>query len=381
MKQKEIKFCLTVGVSVFLLYLAIHFWPTVFSFLGAVMSAALPLFIGAGLAYILALPMDFYQRVLFAKCKKRWLLKIKLPLCLVLSVLSVFAVVGLIIGLIVPQLISCVQLILDLLPGAISKLLALLEEHNLLSDDVFNRLSAIDWKSRIGDLINMVTSGVSGVVNMVITTVAGLISGVVTGLLSFIFALYILLSRKQLKRQFSRLFATYLPKTWNGTITYLLSVLNESFHKYIVGQCLEAVILGVLCAAGMLILRLPYAGMISALIAFTALIPIAGAYIGAAVGAFMILTVSPLKALIFLVFLIILQQIEGNFIYPKVVGTSLGLPGFWVLAAVTIGGGMFGVVGMLLGVPFAAALYRILRRDVRAREAKLQPPQEEESKE
>lgn len=146
---------------------------------------------------------------------------------------------------------------------------------------------------------------------------------------------------------------------------YVLSVLNDSFHKYIVGQCTEAVILGVLCTIGMLILGLPYATMIGALIALTALIPVAGAYIGAGVGAFMVLTVSPIQAVIFLVYIVILQQLEGNLIYPRVVGSSMGLPAIWVLVAVTIGGGVMGIPGMLLGVPLAATFYRLIRDDVK----------------
>ena len=145
---------------------------------------------------------------------------------------------------------------------------------------------------------------------------------------------------------------------------YVLGIVNDCFRKYIVGQCTEAVILGVLCTIGMLLLRLPYATMVGALIAFTALIPIAGAYIGAFVGAFMILTVSPAKALIFLIFIVVLQQLEGNIVYPRVVGSSLGLPGIWVLAAVTVGGGVLGIPGMLLGVPLMAAAYKLIRDDV-----------------
>ena len=144
----------------------------------------------------------------------------------------------------------------------------------------------------------------------------------------------------------------------------MVGVINDCFHRYIVGQCTEAVILGVLCMLGMMIIRLPYATMIGALIGFTALIPVAGAYIGAFVGAFMILTVAPVKALIFLVFIVVLQQLEGNLIYPRVVGSSLGLPAIWVLAAVTVGGGVLGVPGMLLGVPLTAAVYRLVRNDV-----------------
>jgi predicted PurR-regulated permease PerM len=149
----------------------------------------------------------------------------------------------------------------------------------------------------------------------------------------------------------------------------VLGILNDSFHKYIVGQCVEAVILGTLCVLGMLIFRFPYATMIGTLVGFTALIPVAGAYIGAGVGTFMILTVSPMKAVLFLIFIAVLQQVEGNLIYPKVVGSSIGLPGMWVLAAVTVGGSLFGVFGMLVGVPMAAALYRILKNDMHQREA------------
>ncbi|MBR3836789.1 MAG: AI-2E family transporter [Clostridia bacterium] len=368
-KHKETRICATVGISAFLLYLAIHFWPQVATLLGTLFSAALPLILGAGLAYIFALPMDFYRHRFFPKSQKKWVAKLRDPLCLVFSVLSVLAVIALVIGLVVPQLISCVRLILDLVPTAMRSIIAFLDEHHLLSEDVLAILKDVDWKSRIGDLFDVVTNGVTGVVGVVINTVTGVISGIVTGFLSFIFAMYILLRRPQLERQFNRVCRCYLSHRIYTKLAYFISVTNDCFHKYIVGQCVEAVILGVLCAIGMLILRLPYAAMISALIAFTALIPIAGAYIGAAVGAFMILTVSPLKALIFLIFLVILQQLEGNLIYPKVVGSSLGLPGIWVLAAITLGGGIMGILGMFLGVPLFAVLYRILRRNVKNREA------------
>jgi predicted PurR-regulated permease PerM len=177
----------------------------------------------------------------------------------------------------------------------------------------------------------------------------------------------VLLERDSLHRQFGKLLRRLLPTKWQGRFSYLMHTLDDCFHRYIVGQCLEAAIIGMLCSLGMMLLRLPYATMVGALVGFTALIPVAGAYIGASVGAFMILTVDPVQALIFLVFLVILQQLEGNLIYPKVVGSSLGLPGIWVLAAVTVGGGIMGITGMLLGVPLAAAAYRLLREDVNSR--------------
>jgi predicted PurR-regulated permease PerM len=161
----------------------------------------------------------------------------------------------------------------------------------------------------------------------------------------------------------------------------VLETLNESFHNFVVGQCLEALILGALCTLGMLIFRFPYAVMVGTLVGFTALIPIAGAYIGAFVGAFVIFTVRPLSALFFLIYIVVLQQIEGNIIYPRVVGTSLGLPGIWVLAAVMIGGNVGGVVGMLLGVPLCSALYKLLREDVQRRRALATNPPEEQPEE
>lgn len=372
MKKIDVKTCLTVGVSAFLLYLAIHYWTPVSSFLSSLLAAALPLFIGFCIAYIISLPMGFFERKLFPRAKKKWLNRARRPLCLVLSVLCLLAIFSLVTVLVLPQLISCVQLIANRLPGFIDKGIDLMQKHHLLSDSIVQTLDSIDWKSRIGEILNVVTTGVSGVMTVLIETVTGVISGVVTAFLSFIFACYLLLSQEKLKGQLSRFALAFFPQSFNRTLFHVIDVVGQSFRKYIVGQCVEALLLGILCAMGMLILRLPYAAMISALIAFTALIPIAGAYIGAAVGAFMILTVSPMKALIFLIFLVILQQLEGNLIYPRVVGSSLGLPGLWVLAAVTVGGALAGVVGMLLGVPLAAALYKLLREAIAQREEKAQ---------
>ena len=191
--------------------------------------------------------------------------------------------------------------------------------------------------------------------------------------MGLIFSFYLLLCKDRLAGQCSRLMRRYLRPAWYENITYVLRVLDDCFSRYIVGQCVEAVILGTLCTLGMLVLRLPYATMIGALTAFTALIPVAGAYIGGAVGALMVFSVSPVKAIIFIVFLVVLQQAEGNLIYPKVVGSSLGLPAIWVLAAVTVGGGIMGIAGMLLGVPIAAALYRLLKNDLNKPQTPVKP--------
>ena len=361
----EWKTCLKVGVSIFVLYLCIHYWQPVMAVVAEALGAASPLLIGCVIAYPINILMSFYERKFFPRATQKGIVAVRRPICMLLAAVTLVAVIALIMVLIVPQLISCVQVIFAELPGAITDLVAWLDKYDFLPDNILDKLMEVDWNSRIGQIIEVLTSGIGSVVEVVINAVTSVFSGIVTALISLIFAVYLLASKERLKRQSKALLERYIGHTWRVRILYVLSVLDDCFHRYIVGQCIEAVILGVLCAIGMAILRLPYATMIGALIAFTALIPIAGAYIGAAVGAFMILTVSPMKALIFLIFLVILQQLEGNIIYPRVVGSSMGLPGIWVLAAVTVGGGMMGVAGMLLGVPLAAAVYRLVREDVR----------------
>lgn len=362
--KTDAKSLLKVGIAIFLLYLCIHYWTGISGFLLTIVGAAFPLTIGCVIAYLINILMSWFEWHYFPNSIRPAVIKSRRIVCLITAILSMLAIVALIVWLVLPQLIDCIMLIINILPGTIEKLLAQIEKLNILPEDIFNFLEGIDWKSQIGKILEGVTSGVGSVMETVFKAVSSVFSGVVTALLAIIFALYLLLGRDRLAGQFRRLMHRYLRPRWFDKVMYFLGILNDSFHKFIVGQCIEAVVLGLLCTIGMSIFRFPYATMIGALVAFTALIPVAGAYIGAGVGAFMILTVSPMQALLFLVFIVVLQQLEGNIIYPRVVGSSIGLPGIWVLAAVTIGGGIMGVVGMLLGVPLVAALYRILREDL-----------------
>ena len=358
------KDCLKIGVSIFVLYLCIHFWPGAVALAKTFLGAAAPLFFGAAVAYVVNILMSFYERNWFQGSKFPLVHRSRRVVCMILAYLTVVALVVLIVALIVPQLISCVRILLSEIPGVMTRAVAFVESLNIVPEDLIAPLLSVDWQSKLLDILTTLTSGVTNVMGAVITTVSSVFSSVVTGLLSVIFSIYILLGRDTLKAQFGKLLRGFLSPKWQGRVCYVAHTVDDCFHRYIVGQCLEAVIIGVLCAFGMGLLRLPYATMIGALVGFTALIPVAGAYIGAGVGAFMILTVDPFQALVFLVFLVILQQLEGNLIYPRVVGSSLGLPGIWVLAAVTVGGGIMGIGGMLLGVPLAAAAYRMLRDDV-----------------
>ena len=360
----EWKTCFRVGTSIFLLYLIIFYWKNVAALISSLFSAAAPLLIGFVIAYVLNILMSFYEKHFFTKSKQNVIIKSRRPLCMIAAFVTLIAIIALILRLVIPQLSSCLQLIFNSLPTSINALVEGLDRFHLLPENIVQVLSSADWKSKIGEYIHVLTSGVGNVMDMVINTISVVFSGIVTILLSTIFSIYLLVGKESLRRQCNRVMKRYLKPSWYDKTIYLLSVFNDCFHRYIVGQCTEAVILGLLCMAGMLLLRLPYAAMIGALVGFTALIPVAGAYIGAGVGAFMIFTVSPLKAVIFLIFIVVLQQVEGNLIYPRVVGSSMGLPAIWVLAAVTIGGGIMGIFGMLLGVPIAAAIYRLLREDV-----------------
>ncbi len=362
------KNCLKIGVTAFLLFLAVHYWETVMGTVGLVVSAATPILIGLVVAYIINILMVFYEKRFFEGTKNKILSKIRIPACMFLAILSFVCIIALIVGLVVPELTSCIQLLISDIPPAMEALLKSELFIQLAPEDLYQQLDGIDWKTLMNDVVKLVSSGLGNTVGAVVSAVSTAISGIVTGLLSFIFAIYFLLGRETLCAQCRHVMKSYLPEKVVRKVNYVFSVVNESFHRYIVGQFTEAIILGVLCALGMLVFRFPYAGMIGALIGFTALIPVAGAYIGGIVGFVMILTVSPVKALLFVVFLVVLQQLEGNLIYPKVVGGSLGLPAIWVLAAVTIGGALMGIMGMLVGVPIAAAVYRLIRDDMRRKE-------------
>lgn len=364
MKKIENKTLIKIALAVLGVYLVIHYWTNISGFIGTLISVSMPLLFGFVISYPLNILMSFYEKHWFPKSKKPIADKSRRPVCLIGSILTIAGIVSLIIVLIAPQLVNCIKLLVAEVPAAINMIVEKLKTIDFISKDLINTLSSIDWKSRINDIFETVTSGLGSAMNVAVTAVTSIFSVVANIVLGLIFALYLLLDKNRLVRQVKKVSEKIIPSKLYSKVSHILEVVNDSFRKFIVGQCTEAVILGTLCTIGMMILKLPYAAMIGALIAFTALIPIVGAFIGAGVGAFLILMESPMKALVFLIFIVILQQLEGNLIYPKVVGSSIGLPGIWVLAAVTIGGGVMGIWGMLIGVPLAAAVYRLVKEAV-----------------
>ncbi len=365
------KTCFRLVISAFILYLCIHYWGPFTRLLGAVLGAASPIFVGLGIAYVLNILMSFYENLYFPGHKDgRIVRRTRRPVCMAAAFLTLCGILTLIIWLVVPELVSCLMFLASEIPPALERLFQSEFFVKVLPDALYDQLNGINWESYISSAIQLVMSGIGSAANTIFAALTSVFSVIVTAFISIIFSIYLLMGKDRLQGQCLRVLHHYLSPGLESRLLYLLDVLNDSFHRYIVGQCMEAVILGVLCIAGMLLFRLPYAAMIGTLVGFTALIPVVGAYIGAIVGAIMIATVSPLKALIFLIFLVVLQQLEGNLIYPKVVGKSLGLPAIWVLAAVTIGGSLMGISGMLLGVPITSALYRLFRENLHKREAK-----------
>ena len=356
--------CVKIAIAVFAVWLCMRYWPQVAKFIMDIIDSAETLIIGAIIAFLVNILMRSLEKIIFPKAQKQALITARRVICMILAFVLLIGIVALIIWLITPQLVSCIEIIIAEVPPLFNSIIKWLQKTQILPEDIMKELASIDWKSNLTKIFDVLTSGIGSVFDIVVTTVTSVFSGVVTALVSLIFAIYILLSKEVLAKQFKRLEKCYLGLSKRRKYNHTLQVIKDSFENFIVGQCKEAVILGVLCAVGMWIFRFPYASMIGALIGFTALIPVAGAYIGAAVGAIMILTESPIKAFFFIIFIVVLQQLEGNLIYPKVVGESIGLPGLWVLAAVTIGGGVMGIPGMLIGVPLVAAIYTLVGEDM-----------------
>lgn len=372
------KSCLRLCGSVFLLFLCVHYWDGFIHFLGLMLKAAVPLFIGCVIAFIANIPMSFYEQHYFPNSKKPLAARSRRPVCILLSYASILAVVFLVVRLVAPEVGKCIALLLAAVPPALEKIAGTLSESEWVTEGISQFLREIDWRNTLISIVNFLKTGVGTVTDWAVNAVAAFFSGVARLFVGFVFSLYLLTGKERLGRQINLLADRYVRPAWRNRGRHLLSLINDCFRRYIVGQCTEAVILGALCSVGMILLGFPYAAAVGATVGLTALIPVAGAYIGGAVGFLLILTVSPIKAVLFVVYLVILQQFEGNVIYPRVVGTSLGLPGIWVMVSVIIGGGLGGIPGMILSVPTTSCVYRLIKEDIARHRAPDRPARPEE---
>ena len=368
--RKITKWLIGVVTACILIYLAIRHLDRIAMGISWLINIMFPLLLGVIMAFILNVPMRPIEKRLHLKHKKA-----KRPLAIFLSLLFVSGIFTGVAFLVIPEIVDAVRLVAQIILSGINQATFLEENVNFSTFPLGEYLEHIDWVQLKINLEDWTISQRDVLLKRAAGTVNSITAGFINFFIGLVFSIYTLANKEKLKIQIRRLIHAWLPEKTGISLIHIVSVCNVSFRNFIAGQAAEAVILGTLCTIGMLVLRLPYAPMVGALVGVTALIPIVGAYIGAIAGAFLILTVSPLKAFVFIIFLIILQQLEGNLIYPRVVGSRVNLPAMWVLAAVTVGGNLSGPVGMLLGVPAASAVYELLKEATSKRELKAKEPE------
>ena len=329
-----------------------------------------PFLLGGAIAFVLSVPMNRIRKRLFANVKEKYK-KFAAPVSLILTLILVLALLSLVTSVVAPELGRTVATLGKTLPEKMPALMKqaeqLVSNHPELVDYMDKAQAQLNWEEILNQLVSFFRVGANSMLNSTISVATGIVSGVGTFFIGFVFACYILLQQAFLQRQMKKLIFAYLKEKHANRFLQICALTYRTFSNFLTGQCLEAVILGMMFFLSMTLLRFPFAVLVGVLIAFTALIPIFGAFVGCAVGAFLILTVNPSQAAAFIVLFIVLQQIEGNLIYPKVVGGSIGLPAIWVLVAVTLGGSLFGIVGMLVFIPIISVVYTLLKEDVNKR--------------
>lgn len=327
-----------------------------------------PFVLGGAIAFVINVPMSFLEKKIFGKTKDGNKVGEKLarPISLLLTIILAVGVIALVMFGVIPQLTRTMGSLMISIANFVPQMQNWIREFSHNNQDImklvnqvqFNQDQAIKWG------ISILGSGAGNMMNTTMSAVGSIVSGFATFFIAFSFACYILFQKEKLHVQIRKVFFAFIPKQKAEAFLKICSLTYQTFANFLTGQCVEAVILGSMFVVTLSILKMPYALLIGTLIAFTALIPIFGAFIGCAVGCFLIFMVSPKQAILFIIVFLILQQIEGNLIYPHVVGGSVGLPSIWVLAAVTIGGNLMGIVGMLIFIPLVSVLYTIFREFV-----------------
>lgn len=345
-----------------------------------------PFIIGALLAFILNVPMRFFENKL-SKLKNE---KVRRITAICLMLLSIAVVIAAVLLLLVPQIEDTVKNLINQLPdfflGVTERVNQFMEEHPQIRDLLGLEQGHVgdEWKAVVETVMNALETSISSILGGAVDLVGSLATGIINAVFSIIFAFYCLARKETLARQGRKLLYSLLKEKYADEVVRILRMTNSTFSNFITGQSLEAVILGLLFVPAMAIFRMPYIPLICVVIAITALVPLVGAFAGCILGAFFILVNDPMQAVVFVIMFLVIQQVEGNVIYPKVVGESIGLPGMWVLLAVAVGGGLMGVMGMLLMVPFASVIYTLLReftnkrvqqRSVPAEKLECHPPE------
>lgn len=358
-KQLTVKnVLLIITYSVLLIFALINYQP-ILAFIGKIFDLISPFFIAVGIAYVFNIPLKFYLNKLPEQMKYRK------ALAAVLALVTILLIFFVIIRIIAPQLQESIGMLIDNVPGYIEKSNEFINK--LTAEFEFSEEMLTQINNLIGEASKWLMSFATDLLPRLLSIGKGVTNGIMNLFLALIIAVYMTVSKEKLLNQLKNVLYAFLPEPVNSYVNHAATMANSTFSSFISGQLVEAVIIGVLCYIGCLVLKIPYAPILAVVIGCTNIIPIFGPIIGTFVCAVLIVFVSPIKAVIFIVFGICLQQFESNLIYPKVVGTSVGLSGLWVLFAITLGGGLFGLMGMLLGLPTFAVLYRLCGDEVARR--------------
>lgn len=350
-------------VFTILLYLGVQHIDVVFQVVCNLFGLISPFVLGAGIAFVLNVPMSAIEKQIGKIGGKRKYIR---PLSLVSTIVCVILVIVIVLFVVVPELAATLMSLKDLVPAFLVRVQETAEKLFAENPRIVEEIASIkvDWEEIVNEVISFLKNGAGSVLNSTVSVAVSVVSGIANFFIGFVFACYILLQKEKLAVQVKKAMYAFIPVKKADRILEICTLSSKTFSNFLTGQGMEALILGFMFFITMLILRFPYALLVGVLVAFTALIPIFGAFIGCAVGAFLILMVSPVKALGFLVLFLVLQQIEGNFIYPHVVGNSVGLPSMWVLVAVSLGGSTMGVLGMIIFIPLISVIYTLFREEV-----------------
>jgi predicted PurR-regulated permease PerM len=372
-QMRRAKWLIGIIAVCIVIYAGVQNIGTVGKVVGGLFNLIFPLILGLILALILNVPLRPLEKHFFPRSNQAWVKKIRRPCCILIALLIILSVLTGVLLLVVPELVSAIGVLGESVVDVINSAQDWSLQHDLAETPVGSFLMKLElnWNAIQSSLFEWAKGGVADILGTTASVIGTLAGRVINFTVALVFAIYILSGKERLKGQAVRLIHAWVPEKFSETVLHVGAVFGDAFRKFVAGQTIEAIILGSLCFLGMWIFRFPYAPMIGALVGVTALVPMLGGLIGGFVGALMILPESFTKAILFVVFLVILQQLEDNLIYPRVVGSSMGLPAIWVLAAITVGGSMGGVVGMLFSVPVASALYRLLREATEWKESKL----------
>ncbi|MDY6227493.1 MAG: AI-2E family transporter [Clostridium sp.] len=360
--NKKLKENILLGTYLIILYFLLLNIKWVTAALGSILGIISPFITAFAMAFVLNLPMKFFENKVFNfldKEKSSFLRNLKRPLSILTTFISVIGFIVALILFVVPQLAASLSTLLDAVPGYMESFEKLLNQYlssTEILQHIYNTLMNT-WQELLKYFANFLSTSLTGILN----TTVSITSGLINFILSLVLTIYMLASKETLIYQIKKILYAFLNNAIVDKILSVSRLTNNTFSKFITGQCIEAIILGVLCFIGMTIFKMPYSLLISVLIGVTALIPVFGAFIGTIPAVFLILIINPIQAIWFVVFILCLQQFEGNIIYPRVVGNSVGLSAIWVMLAMLVGGSTLGLIGMLIGIPLFSVAYQLIK--------------------